>query len=148
MSAQKIIPRSNALPPGALERLCGPICSLAPDGSAHGPISRKLWPFESTPGHPSHFRYAIFSSHLGSRPGGNIAAAWGVMNMIGHQGYVEQAKKVIGKARQLRDAARKMDGLDVVGNPEICIVSFSSTKFNIYALLSEMKTKTLFLCEV
>ena len=67
--------RKKILPPSAVERPFGPICSLALDESAHlffrlfddiddvtlnikkikeiGSYPRKLWPFESTPGHPS-----------------------------------------------------------------------------------------------
>ena len=49
-----------SFPPDALEHPFGPICSLALDGSAHLLFSLireighcKLWPFESTPGHPT-----------------------------------------------------------------------------------------------
>jgi len=63
--------------PGALEHHFGPICSLAPDESADlffslGSKPRKLWPFESTPGHPSYrlnrydflVRELIFESYV------------------------------------------------------------------------------------
>ena len=59
-----------------------------------------------------------FQSVKGSRSGGNIACAWGVMNLLGREGYVERAKRVIGSAHKLRDAARNIHGIEVVGNPQ------------------------------
>ncbi|CAG5103282.1 Oidioi.mRNA.OKI2018_I69.chr1.g700.t1.cds [Oikopleura dioica] len=57
-------------------------------------------------------------TYQGSRSGGNIACAWGVMNLLGREGYVERAKRVIGSAHKLRDAARNIHGIEVVGNPQ------------------------------
>lgn len=81
----------------------------------------------------------VTPTYCGSRPGGNIAVCWGVMNMIGHEGYVKRAHAVISSCRRLRDAVHEIDGLTVIGNPNLCICSMTSSVFDIYALLSEMK---------
>ena len=75
-------------------------------------------------------------TYAGSRPGSHVAVCWGVMNMIGHQGYVERARKVIASCRKLRDAIKNIQGLTVIGNPLLCICAFTSSDFDIYALLS------------
>lgn len=40
------------------------------------------------------------------------------MNMLGREGYVERAKRVISSAHKLREAAKKIHGIEVVGNPQ------------------------------
>ena len=84
---------NSALPSGALERSFGLICAIL----AHlffgarwkcgliffaRPIPRKLWPFESTPGHPSQ----NFKGYLLVLTGA-ILVAWAIFNVdlpIGH----------------------------------------------------------------
>jgi hypothetical protein len=36
---------------------------------------------------------------------------------------------------------RNIDGLDVMGEPQVCIVAFTSTKFSVYSLADKMKEK-------
>ena len=38
-------------------------------------------------------------------------------------------------------AAKKLPGLEILGDPKVCIVAFKSKVFNIYSLADEMKKK-------
>jgi len=78
-------------------------------------------------------------TYAGSRAGGNIAVCWAVLNMIGREGYVQRTRRVIEDMLKLKNAVRSINGLVLVGDPKLCICSFTSKEFNIYTLLSEMK---------
>lgn len=78
-------------------------------------------------------------TYAGSRAGGNIAVCWSVLNMIGRNGYIERTRRVIEDCLKLKKAVQSIDGLDLLGDPKLCICSFTSKQFNIYTLLTEMK---------
>ena len=42
---------------------------------------------------------------------------------------------------KLADAVKKIEGLTVIGEPGVCICSFTSKVFDIYSVLSEMRKK-------
>ena len=54
-------------------------------------------------------------------------------------GYVERTRKVLAGCRRMRDEVKKIPGLRVIGDPGLCICSFTSDEFDIYAVLSEMR---------
>ncbi len=59
----------------------------------------------------------------GTRPGGAIAAAWGVMNFLGMEGYVERAGEIIATRQKLVSGVEAL-GLQVFGDPVSSIVTF------------------------
>lgn len=62
----------------------------------------------------------------GTRPGGNIAAAWGALNAMGCDGYKENAERLMATTRKLQEGINAIEGLQVVGEPAMCIFSFCS----------------------
>ncbi len=62
----------------------------------------------------------------GTRPGGAIAAAWGTLNKMGIEGYVEQAGKTIKIANEFKDRINAIPELKVLGDPKATLFSFMS----------------------
>jgi len=79
---------------------------------------------------------------LGSRPGGPVAATWASMIRHGQEGYVESCKLIVGAAKKAARAIESMNGLQLVGRPDVSVVAWNTTKessFNCYALHDYLK---------
>lgn len=80
----------------------------------------------------------------GSRPGGIVAGAWGVLVATGRQGYIDAAKKILTATKRLEQGIRNINGLYVVGAPALSVVAFSTTPeicCNILNLLDFLATR-------
>ena len=77
----------------------------------------------------------------GSRSGGIIAATWAALLNYGVEGYVESSQKIFDTLAYIVKSIRSIPGLEVMGNPKVCIVAFKSEKFNVYTLADEMKKR-------
>lgn len=75
-----------------------------------------------------------------SRSGGPMAAAWAVMHHVGRSGYRELCTGLLAVRRQVVDAIRAIDGLRVLGDPQMCLVAFTATdpEINVFALADRM----------
>ena len=62
---------------------------------------------------------------LGSRPGGVVAATWAAMMKHGEAGYIETTKRIVGATREIGEGLAALDGLKLVGRPEVCVVAFA-----------------------
>ncbi len=101
-------------------------------------LEHQMFVFTEWPG-------GIFASPglLGTRPGGNIAAAWAAMQAMGKNGYLENAKKIMDTTRELIKGIEAIEGLEIVGKPDMSLVAYrsSSKKISIYALGDQMEKK-------
>ncbi|XP_066478040.1 sphingosine-1-phosphate lyase 1 [Tiliqua scincoides] len=70
----------------------------------------------------------------GSRPGGIIAACWATMMHKGEDGYVEATRKIISTTRFIVSELQKIDGIVIVGKPEVSVIALGSNVFDIYHL--------------
>jgi len=77
----------------------------------------------------------------GSRPGANIAVTWAAMMSFGRDGYVAATREVIRGARYLIAGLEKIEGVEVMGTPVISCVGWTSKKFNIYSMSSDLTKK-------
>ena len=77
----------------------------------------------------------------GSRSGGIIAATWAALMNHGEDNYIKQSKAIFDTVAYIVNAAKSIPGLDVMGDPKVCIVAFTSTIFNIYSFSDEMKAR-------
>ena len=77
----------------------------------------------------------------GSRSGGIIAATWAALMNHGEDNYIKQSKAIFETVAYIVNAAKSIPGLDVMGDPKVCIVAFTSTIFNIYSFSDEMKAR-------
>jgi len=79
---------------------------------------------------------------LGSRPGGPVAATWAAMMKHGEAGYIETTKEIVGATKTIAEGVRSIDGLDVLGRPDVCVVAFAASAgsgLNAYSIADCMK---------
>jgi len=78
-----------------------------------------------------------------SKTAGPMAAAWAVMNYLGDEGYCEIVREVMDATRLMIDGVNGIDGLKVLGEPNMCMFAFASTseKINVYRLADALKNK-------
>lgn len=62
---------------------------------------------------------------VGTRAGGAIAAAWAVMNYLGHAGYLRVTERVLATRRAMQQGLDAL-GLPTLGRPELSIFAFGS----------------------
>ena len=62
----------------------------------------------------------------GTRLGLPIATAWAVLHHIGMDGYVDLTRRTIEATRRLADGVRRIDGLQVLGEPEAHLLAISA----------------------
>jgi glutamate/tyrosine decarboxylase-like PLP-dependent enzyme len=70
----------------------------------------------------------------GSRPGGAIAASWAVLTLLGEDGFMRLAKTITETTRALVDGINRIDGLHVIGSPDMSLFAFTSETLDIYAV--------------
>ncbi|MEN8244516.1 MAG: aspartate aminotransferase family protein [Thermodesulfobacteriota bacterium] len=82
-----------------------------------------------------------------SKTGGPMAAAWAVLNYLGDEGYRKIVKEVMEATQLTLEGIAKIDGIEVLGKPDMCMYAFAATseKLNVYRLADRMKTKGWFL---
>ncbi|MGA3399450.1 MAG: aminotransferase class V-fold PLP-dependent enzyme [Acetobacteraceae bacterium] len=80
---------------------------------------------------------------VGTRAGGAIAAAWAVMNYLGHQGYSDRTSRILAVRARLEDGVRQL-GLEVWGRPQLSILSYGSRKLDIFAVAERMTERGWF----
>jgi sphinganine-1-phosphate aldolase len=76
----------------------------------------------------------------GSRPGALIAVAWAAMVSMGEQGYLDAARSILETATWIKNALRKIEDIEVIGDPPF-MATFKSNTLNIYQLLEYMTQK-------
>lgn len=84
-------------------------------------------------------------SMAGTRPGGPIAAAWAVLQYLGEDGYLRLAKQTLAAARALQAGVRSIEGLHVVGEPEISLFAIGSDTVDLYGLADRLDARGFFL---
>lgn len=95
----------------------------------------QLFSYSRWPGYP-----LVNTVVLSSRPAGNLAAAWAVLNYLGVEGYKRLAGKVLEARRTLEGRLPQL-GFQVMGRPQAGILAFTSTEVNIFKLAQRMVEK-------
>ncbi len=82
-----------------------------------------------------------------SKPGGPMAAAWAVLHHLGNEGYRAIVEEVMTATRTALAGIEKIDGIRVLGQPDMCMFAFASTseKLDVFRLADRMKAKGWFL---
>jgi glutamate/tyrosine decarboxylase-like PLP-dependent enzyme len=78
---------------------------------------------------------------LSSKTGGPMASAWAILNYLGEEGYMQIVRQVQEATTQLLDGINAIDGLQVLGEPAMCMFSFKSDVINVYQLADEMNKR-------
>jgi glutamate/tyrosine decarboxylase-like PLP-dependent enzyme len=78
-----------------------------------------------------------------SKSGGPMAAAWAVLNYMGDEGYMNIVREVMAATQMLVEGINRIDGMRVLGQPNMCMFSVASTteNVNVYRLAEKMKKK-------
>ena len=74
----------------------------------------------------------------GSRPGGAIAAAWAVLNYRGVDGYTRLAGDIMDTTTSLIDGINRIEGLKVLGQPDMSVFAFNSDSVDIHAVADQL----------
>ena len=74
----------------------------------------------------------------GSRPGGAIAAAWAVLNYLGVDGYTRLARDIMDTTTALIDGINRIQGLKVLGQPDMSVFAFNSDSVDIHAVADQL----------
>lgn len=68
------------------------------------------------------------------RSGGVAAAAWAVMHRLGFEGYQEIAREIMEVSRKVRRGIGAIDGLVVLGRPQMSVIAFGSDRHDVFEL--------------
>lgn len=71
---------------------------------------------------------------MGSRSGGGLASAWAVLNYLGEEGYLERVGEILDTRERFLDGIRRIDGLEIWGEPQAYLIAFGSKTFDIFAV--------------
>jgi sphinganine-1-phosphate aldolase len=88
--------------------------------------------------------YTVINSAVtSSKSGGPMAAAWAVLNYMGDEGYMNIVREVMAATHMLIEGINRIDGMRVLGKPDMCMFTVASTteKINVYRLADKMKKK-------
>lgn len=77
----------------------------------------------------------------GSRSGGAIAAAWAVLNFIGHEGYMDIVRRVMNVRDELVDALKTIPEIDIHGIPDGSMVGIGSSVVDIFEVGDNLSEK-------
>lgn len=78
---------------------------------------------------------------LSSKTGGPMAGAWATLHFLGERGYKKMVAEVQEATKRLIDGINAIDGLEVLGEPVMCMFSFKSDVINVYQLADEMNKR-------
>jgi glutamate/tyrosine decarboxylase-like PLP-dependent enzyme len=99
---------------------------------AHRPranMRHQVFDFDDWPGG----RYGTLA-FLGTKPAAPIAASWAVLQYLGWDGYLRLARETMDTARKLIEGVRAIDGLKVLGEPDMSVFAVGSETLDMYAI--------------
>ncbi|MBW1892630.1 MAG: aspartate aminotransferase family protein [Deltaproteobacteria bacterium] len=83
----------------------------------------------------------VNSAFQSSKTGGSLAASWAVMNFIGHNGYLEIARKTLEATHKLVQGIAEIEDLRVMVKPEMVMFAVTSDTVNVFHIIDEMKER-------
>lgn len=75
---------------------------------------------------------------LGSKSGAMIATTWASMLSLGFDGYKNIARQIQNKLVRIKNEFQNNDDIQILGNPTINIIAFTSKNLDIYKIVSKM----------
>ncbi len=95
---------------------------------------------------PRNTCYALVNPGiLSTKSGGPYAGAWAILHYLGESGYRTIIEKVEAARQRFVDGVNAIDGLRVLGNPDMCMFSFTSDGFNIFELADKIREKGFYM---
>lgn len=99
--------------------------------AAHQPFAFDVWP--SGP-----FTTATL---VGTRPAGAVAGAWAVLRHLGADGYMGIADRLMRGVDECRRGIGAIDGLRVLGHPELSILAVAADGLDVFSVAARMKAR-------
>jgi len=76
-----------------------------------------------------------------SKTGGPLAAAWAVLHFFGDEGYLELARTLRDTTKRIAEGIDAMEGLYVLGRPEMCMLAMASDTVDVFHVVDEMQIR-------
>lgn len=76
-----------------------------------------------------------------SKSGGPLAGAWSVLRFLGDAGYMDITKQLRDATIALLKGIEGIDGIEIMGKPEMCLFTFCSDELDVFHVADEMKTR-------
>ena len=80
----------------------------------------------------------INSTTQSSRTGGPVAAAWAILRFMGEEGFQDIVRRSQAATEKLLEGIAKIDGIWVLGKPDMCMFTIASEQFNVFEIDDEM----------
>lgn len=80
----------------------------------------------------------VTSTAVGTRPAGGVAAAWAVLQYLGAEGYRRIAAEMLAGIDRYIAGVRAIDGLHIIGQPDLAIVAWGSDTLDAYAIAKRL----------
>lgn len=89
----------------------------------------------------------IFASttFMGTKSGGPVAGCWATMKHLGRDGYREIALEVMKTTRRIRSGIEGFRSLEIIGNPQMSVLAFTSKQGNIFNIGDALHKKGWYL---
>ncbi|NOY90510.1 MAG: aspartate aminotransferase family protein [Deltaproteobacteria bacterium] len=86
--------------------------------------------------------YTIVNTTIqSSKSGGPLAAAWSVLRFLGEDGYLDLARRVKQTTDALTAGVEAIDGLRLLAQPEMSLISFVADDVNLFQLADLMRAR-------
>jgi sphinganine-1-phosphate aldolase len=86
--------------------------------------------------------YTVINATMqGTKSGGPLAAAWATLHYLGDDGYLEIARRTQEATRRLLEGVEAIDGLRVLGRPEMSLLAFTSDELDLFEVVDDMKDR-------
>jgi sphinganine-1-phosphate aldolase len=86
--------------------------------------------------------YAVINPTMqSSRTGGPIAAAWAILRFLGEEGYQRIVRESQDATRRMLEGIAPIAGIEVLGDPEMCMYTLASQEISVFELDDEMRTR-------
>jgi glutamate/tyrosine decarboxylase-like PLP-dependent enzyme len=78
---------------------------------------------------------------MGTRSGGSVAGAWALMKYLAKEGYHEIVRQVMEATKKTVSAINALPGLQVISDPDMSILAFTSENNDIFSIADLMEEK-------
>ncbi len=86
--------------------------------------------------------YAVLNPTVqSSRTGGPVAAAWALFQHMGRSGYMEMTRAVLATTRVMIAGVAAIDGVSVLGDPDMTMFTLASDTMNVFELDDAMRRR-------
>lgn len=83
----------------------------------------------------------INSTTQSSRTGGPIAASWALLRFMGEEGFQDIVRRSQEATEKIVEAIAGIDGIEVLGKPDMCMFTIGSDDLNVFEIDDEMSSR-------